>query len=287
MKFLAATFFLIFSGSCVLAQIDTSYVVGDTMLVTKYYYRNGQVKMLDQEIKGRDMYSYNFSYLYYKNGNPKYCTYYDTHIDTDYYVAGRRNGSIELETTYARNHFTDTKQNRKGEVVEISHGFRSDTFYIEEKYKHGKLISSTAKPYLGRTSEIDTIVHYQGTVGDNSGVVITQKDGVTQYNVNGKIMTEAEYNSYQAEYDKYISSRQPKHFYKEYTADSILIYEGDYVGVDLPCGIYREYFPNGTVKVRGFYNSKGERTSVWSYYYETGILYNTESYTNGKLDKKK
>jgi uncharacterized protein len=96
-------------------------------------------------------------------------------------------------------------------------------------------------------------------------------------------MNEREYLVYKEKYDLYIKSRTPKHFYKEYFADSILDYEGIFRGVDLPCGDYREYYPNGVVKVRGQYNNNGEKNRWWTYYNEQGLFYKKELYENGQL----
>ena len=266
------------------SQIDTSYVVGDT-LIKMTYYKNGQLEHLSKYLKGRDMHSYNYSYWYYKNGNPKWLNYWDNFLDTSYYISKRKNGTVKFRDITNKDYFERIEQNTKGQLTVRTISYFKDTFSTEEKYKKGQIISTKreVKNQVQTSSKIDTVKYYQGQVGGSSMVVEMENNGIKEFTVNGTKISEAEYLVYKDKYEFYIKRRTPKHFYQEYSADSILDYEGIFKGVDLPCGVYREYYPNGVIKVRGQYNNKGEKNMWWTYYNEQGLINNKELFEDGLL----
>lgn len=49
-------------------------------------------------------------------------------------------------------------------------------------------------------------------------------------------------------------------------------------------GVYKEFHPNGKVKVKGHYN-QGNKTGNWYYYTDKKILEKREFFKNGKLKR--
>lgn len=130
------------------SQTDTSFVVGDTM-IEKSFYKNGQLAHLVKFVKGRDIHSYHFSFWYYDNGNPKWLTYWDTFIDSSFYISGRKNGSIKRKDINSKHNWENIEQNKSSVIIKRSYGQRNDTFYVDETYKHGQLVVSTPKIETG------------------------------------------------------------------------------------------------------------------------------------------
>ena len=261
-----------------------SYYTSDSILNNNYY-RNGNLMNSELYLRGRDMFNYSNSLWYFKNGNPKWLNYSDSKQDTSYYLSGRRNGSIDFQNVYSNGNFVSIDQNRKGKLVERrSRKVNSDTTLLE-KFKNGQLVQTKIKIYNSDNSKYnnkyDIIKYYQGQVGGNSGVIILEKEKSTEYFVNGKKMTELEYNEYQLEYDSLIKKRLATHYYIKYSKDSTLVYEGLFKNVDQACGTYKEYHSNGLLKTRGWYDKKGRKTSAWYYYNKEGELIFSEFYKKG------
>lgn len=265
-----------------IGQTSNSEVSGDT-LTEHYYYKNGSLEMIRRYIKGRDMYSYQNFEWYYKNGNPRIIEYYNMDDDSSFHMSGRRNGSIEFLIKRVNGNFETVKENWRGELVERTYSHADSDSIFTEKYKRGELVETIRELSEPRDSGLDTVRHYQGDVGGNSAVILMETSTGFEYNVNGKRITKEEYQAYEAEYTKYEQSREPKHFYQEFTEDSVLVYEGVFRGGDLPCGGYNEYYNDGTIKTRGWYNEAGERTGAWQYYTREGQFIHSEFYKNGKL----
>jgi hypothetical protein len=270
------------TSSFAISQVKNPIIIGDT-LIYKYYFRNGNLYCMQKYIKGRDWYTYKFSLWNYRNGNPQWVTYYDTYLDTSYSLTGRRNGSIEVKTTASKKHWVEIKQRKNGEIYERSYGVYHDHFYHIETYKHGQVVSARIEIIKQLNAPIDTVLYYRGQIGGSSLVIELDSSGINKYNVNGVEMNEDEYKIYNEKYEFYIRRRTPKHYYKEYTADSVLVYEGVFKGVDLPCGEYIEYYETGIIKTRGYYNESGQMERWWSFYNEQGLFYKTELYKKGKL----
>lgn len=53
----------------------------------------------------------------------------------------------------------------------------------------------------------------------------------------------------------------------------------DGVGID---GAYREYYPNGNVKIEGFFDSKGEKNGVWKGFSKNGQQQSEIFFLRGK-----
>jgi antitoxin component YwqK of YwqJK toxin-antitoxin module len=270
-------------------RTSLTYYSADT-LIEHSYYSNGNLMYNKLNLRGRDMFSYTNSYWYFKNGNPKWFNYHDSRQDTSYYLSGRKNGSIDFQDISSNGKYERIRQNRKGELTERSfRNTKSEPLKIQY-FKNGKLIKTeTPLPKNDTTKYIGKyirVTYYQGQqVGGNSMVIIFENEGETEYNVNGDKLSELEYLEYKQKYSAFIDSRQPVHHYQEYSQDSILLFEGLFKKVDLPCGIYRSYYPNGAIKIRGWYDKKGRKSGVWYFYNDKGELLYTEYYKRGNKTK--
>lgn len=49
-------------------------------------------------------------------------------------------------------------------------------------------------------------------------------------------------------------------------------------------GDHVEYHPNGEVKITGKYDKNGERTGLWTSYYDNSVKWSESYYVNGKKD---
>lgn len=283
MRTLLLLYMILISGFTIAGQTSDSEVNGDT-LTERYYYKNGSLEMVKRSIKGRDRNSYINVQWYYKNGNPRTIDYYNGEWDSSFYLSGRRNGSIEFRIKRVNGNFEKIQENRKGELVERTYSFSDSDSIFLEKYKDGKLIETIGELSIPKDSGLDTVRYYRGAVGDNSAVIVMETPDGMEYLVNDRKMTEEEYRAYEVEYSEYWRRREPKHFYQEFTADSLLVHEGVFTE-DLPCGEYREYYESGTIKIRGWYDMDGERTGTWHYYNPDGQFIHSEYYENGNLEE--
>tara|TARA_R110002096_G_scaffold132768_3_gene283325 strand:- start:117012 stop:118181 length:1170 start_codon:yes stop_codon:yes gene_type:complete len=258
-------------------------------LIKHSYYSNGNLKSKELKLRGRDIFSYTNSYWYFKNGKPKWFSYHDSRKDSSYYLSGRKNGSIDFQDISSNGKYERIRQNRKGELTERS--FRnSKTEPLKIQYfKDNKLIKTeTQAPkndtsqYMGKYSRV---TFYQGQVGGNSKVLIIENEGQTEYTVNGAKLSALEYLDYKQKYNALLDNRKAVHYYKEYSKDSVLLFEGLFEKGDLPCGIYKSYYWNGEVKARGCYDKKGRKSGLWYFYNDKGELQYTEYYKKGNKNE--
>ncbi|RYD80579.1 MAG: hypothetical protein EOP53_07835 [Sphingobacteriales bacterium] len=276
--------FVVLASFCAYSQKDTSYKNGDT-LISKYYYKNGNISYLSKQIKGRDHYSFDHSFSYFKNGSPMFLTYYDYDSlhDTSYSYVGRRNGTPKRISISTKKVNQQTEYTRQGEAVRRTVNRFNGSYYIVYLKNHIGWDSTTVffKETPQKHRSLDTVKYYGGLIGSNLGVVELNINGSIKYLVNSIEMNESEYKTFIAKYDSFMQRREPKHFYKEYTPDSVLVYEGVFKGVDLPCGQLTYYYPNGKVQVYEYFDKKGRKTYLWSYYREDGYFLGSEYYWKG------
>ncbi|MFT5600038.1 MAG: hypothetical protein ACI9N1_000270 [Flavobacteriales bacterium] len=249
------------------------------------YYANGKLSYEQKFLRGRDQSSYYNRNLYYKNGNPLSLDFRDKDLDSSHYEDGRRNGTTESEEIYSSEYSKYSVESKNGKTLDISTRYIGSDSIFEEKYENNILIEAKIKMtypdsglYLNKYKKV---IHYQGQVGDNTGVLVLNKEGVNYYQVNGVEMTEEEYQNYLQQYNEYLSKRQETHFYKEYSADSIPFYEGLFKNVDQHCGSYVQYHSNGKPHIYGFYDKKGRMSKSWMYFDEQGEILKSEYYKKG------
>jgi len=268
---------------------DSIFFSGDTVIFHRYF-PNGNLWIEERVIKGRDYYySYRFQETYDINGTLTFYEYFDINIPQwDLYLKSiRKNGTVKYISEPASYGNKKTYNNRKGELKRIRKTYYGEQYKIIEKYKNGVLQKTKKRYYKVKPlkAKYKTIKHHEGQIGDNLEVIIISKENGDEYHVNGKLLTEDEYLNYEKEYNTYLKSRRRKHKYQEYTSDSILIYEGIFKKIDLPCGYYWDYHLNGNIRIRGNYNKNGKEDGEWHYYNEEGQNINRETYKNGKLIK--
>jgi antitoxin component YwqK of YwqJK toxin-antitoxin module len=253
----------------------------DSLKIETSYYKNGQLQSDKLFVRKNNRLSLENNSLYYKNGNLSWSETYDSNSYFSGYYSGRKNGTINSEFVSSNQSSTKTEENRKGNKTTKWITYKNSDSTTIEKYLDGKLIQSTTSILRKKKSKINTINYYEGDIGGSLGVIIVND----VYTVNGVKMTKTEYREYESKYDQIIHQRKKRHYYKYYDSDSLLIYSGYFKKVDLPCGIYTEYHPNGNPKVRGYYDNKGRKTSGWLYYDENGNPIWQETYKKGEKTK--
>jgi hypothetical protein len=206
--------------------------------------------------------------------------------DTSYFISMRKNRTIVLQDIPIKGYYESIKQNNSVNLNEkILLKNEPDSFKVET-YKHGKLIKKEFKHVIQKPNSFpdkyDTIKYYEGQIGGNSAVIIIDNGFKKEHNVNGKIVSETEYLKYKNEYDKHIERRRKVHYYQKYTNDSMLVYEGLFKNVDLICGIFIDYYPDGKLKTIEYYNIMGLREGLWHHYNQYGQLIQLDYYENGE-----
>jgi len=259
------------------AQNDTSFFSGDT-LVEYFYFKNGNIRAIRKYEKGIRFYLYGFQASFYKNGRIKYLNYMPFAKDTAFYTSKRRNGTVKNQSVYYNGRNEDFKENRRGMLIEKSVSNANNDTIKTYAYKRGKLYATEKREI---EKQYETVEYYRGQVGGNSAVVIINNGSGKKYIVNNKEMTAREYQNYDEVYQEHINKREAVHYYREFSKDSVLIYEGLFKNVDMPCGEYKEYNMNGTLKLRGRYNNEGKKDWLWIYCDNNGEFLGVEYYENG------
>lgn len=276
---------LIFSVNS-FSQKDTTFYSGDTAKIYDYY-ANGNIWKFEKRIKGRDWLSYeNFTY-YFENGNVEWSSFYDSKIDSSYKIEYYKNGNIKYKSLGSNSIWKRIYYNKKGIVKEIhSNDGLNKNYYNIDFYKKGEKIK-TRKEYYSSSNKklLDTIVYYQNDTIKNQQIFIELETDIdTSYTVNNLEFSKTEYDYVKNKYDKYLLSRSKKHWYQEYTSDSILILEGLFSDLDKCIGVFKEYYLDGVVKVRGTYDKNGRKDGMWTYYRNDGRYYMKVFYIKGEYE---
>jgi hypothetical protein len=177
--------------------------------------------------------------------------------------------------------------NRRGELTKTLLNQKSADDIKIQKFRNGKLKKTIYNPKKNNTASFigkyPIVKHYMGQIGDNLMVLEIETEDSTIYNVNGVKMGKVEYSEYMEAYNAHIKSRRRAHFYQEFTSDSVLIYEGLFRKVDLPCGNYKSYYADGvTIEVLGYYDRRGQMHGIWRYFDESGLMNERIWYRHGK-----
>lgn len=273
------------------SQKDTIIYSGDTVNIY-YYYSNGNIRQFEKQIKGRDWLSYrNFTY-YFENGKVEWSNYYDSKIDSSFSIKYHKNGMIKYFSYDSKRHWETVEYDKKGIIKKKTYRNidLNENYYIIDHYKKGAKKNTIEKYYKHSKKKIlDTIKYYQNDTIKNQQVIIVLETNIdSSYTVNNLKLSKAEYALAKNKYDKYSLSRSKKHWYQEYTSDSILVLEGLFSDFDKCIGVYKEYYPDGVVKIRGYYDKKGRKDGTWRFFMNDGRYYMKAFYVRGffKMDIK-
>jgi hypothetical protein len=162
--------------------------------------------------------------------------------------------------------------------IKVSRSKEADTFYFTQHAQTGKQV------------QVDTLRTYD----------VFLEERLTPFGIaymcNGSEITKKKYLEYKA-YWNASGACKPCMLYtydnKEQLKYAAFQYE------DCLCGSYKEYYPDGTVKVEGQFkanttglwtNMKGRnlcsvRDGIWTYFFPDGVTEKTEIYTSGKLNE--
>ncbi|MBC7861922.1 MAG: hypothetical protein IAF38_03050 [Bacteroidia bacterium] len=128
-------------------------------------------------------------------------------------------------------------------------------------------------------------------------------NGKTIYEANGVSIDSVKYNLFQKEWKNNPLRKCRPCYLFELNENDRITKEGDFF-INIPIGVYKEYFSNGKLKVSGKYKNvyplthsdfqmgvpcTGKCTvkdGEWKYYSDKGKLLKTEKYKDGKLLKK-
>lgn len=223
---------------------------------------------------------YNMGYktkktAYYSNGQLNYEELYDEHEKangyTTYYY---ENGNIQSHGKKEQgknvgdwNYYYEEKDS----LLQLQHIDKGDsTFYSVSYYPNGNVESHTLRD--NETYKFIGEFVYLGIEGDTLSHMYANRQGVEQGpQISLKLGT------------KYIGSRiygSKKSRYEEdryrtfYTTDQNGVVVGEYV---------QRYYVSNFLRVKGFYNDKGQRDRLWEYYTLDGRLYRSELFENGEL----
>jgi hypothetical protein len=271
--------FMYFSENAVIISLE--HYSPNSQLVRSYY-KNGNVKDERKEVKGRNFFNYSNSSDYFKNGNPKNITFYDTYLDSIYTLRGRENGTVVRQSIRSKGHSVSVKSNKKGRLLQKTTviGDSSHIQYFKKtKLIHNEIQNTNNNLYLGKYRNIN---YYEGQIGGNQISVTIKSNDSTEYRVDEVKMTEEDYLIHRIKYEEILEKRKKIHYYHHFTKDSVLIYEGLFCEIDSHCGIYRTYYLNGMPKVSARFDKKGRESGVWIYYDNNGLQISTEYYRKGK-----
>ena len=251
-------------------------------LFQKYYYKNGKPWSIEIHMRGKNRYSYENQIWYHKNGEIRSNSFYDKNLDSSYHYITRKNGTVVSEQIFTKNRKVNISEDKNGKTLtKWIHNIGTDSS-TTEIYQEGVLVSSTMNKIQQPSqtvSSIPVIVNYDDKFGEVLAVIIVND----KYTVNNQEMTKSEYEILKVEYDLLMKNREQLHLYKQYSSDSLLIYEGLFKEGDLPCGFYKSYYTNGNLKISGRFDKKGRKTSVWYYYDEKVLHLRTEIYNKGEV----
>lgn len=241
-------------------KLKLKYYALDT-IIEKAYYQNGNLLFENLFLRDKSLFSYANSRFYHKNGSTNTVDFYNSSMDTTYYVARRKNGTIQFQDIVSNGNLIRIEQNKNGDVTaRRTVQFNSDTLHIE-KFKNGQLSKVNSFYYNQNINKYflapDKVVNYQ---------LSSEKNKKVNYKNNHKISEKVQ---------------QKKHWYQEFSSDSLLLYEGVFKKMNLPCGAYRANYATGMLKLTGTFDKKGRKSGFWNYYNKAGELEYSEYYEKG------
>jgi antitoxin component YwqK of YwqJK toxin-antitoxin module len=182
------------------------------------------------------------------------------------------NGVLKTEVTYS-----DDKMN--GYLKEYS---LAGSLLNTTKYVRGVIQNNV--PELAK---LDVKTEYY----DNGQVHFTRtfKDDVAQ-GIHREFSQEGKVISAQLFTDGVLSAEgildtagRQQGIWKEFYPDGTIKSQGEYLN-SKKIGEWVFYHPNGKVEQKGAYDKKGKAQGVWKWFYETGNVLSEENYVNGQLD---